>query len=416
MTVGLIYNSACERYRFPAFHPMKPERFTLAVELMRAWGLLAEESFGGTVAEILTPTGAPRASVIIPDPATNADLQLFHSPAYVSAVRAASADPDNDARSMGLGDSDTPTFVGMHEAAALAVGGTMLALDAVADGRIHRAFNPAGGLHHAHRERAAGFCIYNDCAIAIERATRQHEGLHVAYLDIDAHHGDGVEEAFRAREDVLTLSVHESGRYLFPGTGEADDIGEGAGIGFTMNVPLPPGADAPCYELVFREIIKPAIRHYNPDVIVAQIGADSNVEDPLTHLRQTITGQLELIASIITLAAQVCEGRIVLTGGGGYASFSVVPRVWAGAMAVLLASEVPTELPAEWVASAQEAAASYGLALRVPSDTFDQEVDRAGKDISEGPPQFHSSETALVITQAVVNRVRHVSPLLGGGR
>jgi acetoin utilization protein AcuC len=416
MTVALIYSPAFARYRFPEHHPMKPERFTLAVELMRAWGLLAEESFGEDRAQVLTPTGVPRAAVIAPAPATSADLRLFHSADYIAAVRAASADPRREVPSMGLGDSDTPTFPDMHEAASLAVGGTVLALDAVLDGRLHRAFNPAGGLHHAHRTRAAGFCVYNDCAIAIERATRAHEGLEVAYVDIDAHHGDGVQEAFHARSDVLTLSVHESGRWLYPGTGDFDDVGEGAGIGFTMNVPLPPGADSPCYELVFREVIQPAIRHYRPDVIVAQIGADSNVEDPLTHLRETIAGQVQLVQGIIELAAQVCEGRIVLTGGGGYEPYSVVPRVWASAMAELMASRVPAELPSSWLSKAKEAAASRGVVLRTPAGTFDQDLDEKPTNPSDGPPQGYSSETALVATQSVVNRVRQASPLLGGGR
>ena len=306
LTTTLVWDPALARYRFPSHHPMRPERFTLAVELMRGWGLLAEDGSDNAEATIARGPG-PRADVVRPQPATLRDLQLFHTHAYIDAVRAASANLLCDAPSMGLGDGDTPTFIGMHEAAALAVGATMLGLDSVLDGRSTAAFNPAGGLHHAHRGRASGFCIYNDCAIAIENATREHEGLHVAYVDIDAHHGDGVEEAFHARADVLTLSVHESGRYLFPGTGDVDDIGEGRGVGYTLNVPLPPGADAACYDLVFREIIRPALRHFHPDVIVAQIGADSNVADPLTHLRQTVAGQLNIVGNIIGCANDLCE-------------------------------------------------------------------------------------------------------------
>ena len=420
MTVALVYDPEFAEYRFPASHPMRPERFTLAVELMRGWGLLAEEPAEagvGVASPELTPMGVPRAPVWRPEPASQRDLLLFHTSAYVSAVQAASVNPLHDAPSMGLGDGDTPPFFGMHEAAALAVGGTMLALDAVLADKASRAFNPAGGLHHAQRDRASGFCIYNDCAIAIEHATRERDGLRIAYVDIDAHHGDGVEAAFHARKDVLTLSVHESGRYLFPGTGGADDIGEGAGVGYTVNVPLPPGADPPCYELVFREIIQPAVRHFDPDVIVAQIGADSHVADPLTHLRQTVAGHVALVGRIIALAEESCDGRIVLTGGGGYEPFSVVPRIWAGAMAVLMGSDVPSQLPPAWIAAAQDAAASYGLILHAPQSTFDEpEGSAASADVSAAASDFHSSETALLLTQQAVNRVRAASPLLGGGR
>ncbi len=421
MTAALIWDPALADYRFAASHPMRPERFTLAVELMRAWGLLAESTAGDPRARTSAgerdrapagPSAAePRASVLRPRPASISDLRLFHSAAYVNAVRNASKDPRQDAPAMGLGDSDTPTFSDMHEAAALAVGATMLGLDSVLDGRVAKAFNPAGGLHHAHRESAAGFCIYNDCAIAIERATRSHEGLHVAYVDIDAHHGDGVEEAFHTRSDVLTLSVHESGRYLFPGTGHADDIGEGGGVGFTLNVPLPPGADAACYDLAFVEIIRPALRHFHPDVIVAQIGADSNVADPLTHLTQTVEGQLDLVAGIIRCADELCGGRIVLTGGGGYEPFSVVPRIWAGAMALLLGRDVPTRIPASWIERARDAAASHGIDRQLSSATFDQ-----SDPLDKLTGNEYSHEAALVVTQSAINRVRHASLLLGGGR
>ncbi len=420
MSVVLVWDPALAQYRFPAFHPMKPERFTLAVDLMRAWNLL-DEGPGASRATSLgtddeTPRSeTPRAAVVRPRPATTTDLRLFHTAAYIGAVQTASANPLIDAPSKGLGDGDTPTFAGMHEAAALAVGSTMLALDSVLGGRETRAFNPAGGLHHAHRDRASGFCVYNDCAIAMERATREHEGLRVAYVDIDAHHGDGVEEAFRDRRDVLTLSVHESGRYLFPGTGDIDDIGLGDGVGYALNVPLPPSADLACYDLVFEEVIQPALRGFQPDVIVSQIGADSNVADPLTHLKQTIAGQLDLIGKIVGCAEELCGGRIVLTGGGGYEPFTVVPRIWAGAMALLLGVDVPKSLPDAWVASAIEAAASYGLDLRAPAGTFDEAGTSEYAD-AWGVFGDSSSETALVVTRSTIDRVRRASPLLGGGR
>lgn len=411
MTAALIWDPALAEYRFPSHHPMKPERFTLAVELMRAWELLDEPEL-----ETGATTEGRRAKVLRPAPASIDDLRLFHSDAYISAVREASAHPSHDAPSLGLGDGDTPTFEGMHEAASLAVGGTMHAVGTVLGGVARRAFNPAGGLHHAHRGRASGFCVYNDCAIAIERATREHPGLRVAYVDIDAHHGDGVEEAFHDRSDVLTLSVHESGRYLFPGTGDAHDIGEGAGVGYTLNVPLPPGADPACYDLVFREIIRPALRHFHPELIVAQIGADSNEADPLTHLQQTVAGELDIVGRIIGLADELCDGRIVLTGGGVYEPYSVVPRIWAGAMALALDREVPPTVPAEWVAAAKAAAAANDSTIEVESDTFEDEPRHNDTDALLASSHAESSEIALVVTQSVINTVRHASPLMGGGR
>lgn len=423
MSVALVYEPALADYRFTAYHPMKPERFTLAVELMRAWGLLAEDSGPSSAAPssaTIAPDASTRALVLTPAPATTRDLQLFHSVAYISAVQAASANPLREAPEMGLGDGDTPTFLGVHEAASLAVGATMLALDSVVDGTVDRAFNPAGGLHHAHRSRASGFCVYNDCAIAIQRATRVHEGLRVAYVDIDAHHGDGVEAAFSARRDVLTLSVHESGRFLFPGTGETDDIGTNDGVGYTLNVPLPIGADPACYELVFHEIIRPALQTFHPDVIVLQGGADSHITDPLTHLSQTVRGHVDLVKHIVDSAENLCDGRIVVVGGGGYQPFSIVPQTWAATMAVLLDREVPAELPDEWVVSAQEAAASYGLVLRAPSGTLD-DGDLAGHDVFIGSGASRASaeetsEVARLLATSAIERLRRGSPLLGGGR
>ena len=192
----------------------------------------------------------------------------------------ASADPDGWRGGFGINTGDTPAFPAMHEAAALAAGATTRALSDVVSGACVRAFSPAGGLHHAHRDRAAGFCVYNDLVVAIEVATRAHPGLRVAYVDLDAHHGDGVQEAFDERDDVLTLSVHESGQYLYPGTGSVLDKGHGRGVGFTLNVPLPPDAGDECYQQVLERVVTPAVRAFGPDVIVAQLGADTHRRRP----------------------------------------------------------------------------------------------------------------------------------------
>jgi acetoin utilization protein AcuC len=342
MPVALVWDDRLATYRFPTPHPMQPERFVLAVETMRSWGLLAEATETSQL-----DTGGEQAIVLVPRSASDEELLLAHDAQYVAHVRAASVDPAAASGVYGLGAGDTPAFAGMHEAAALAVGASVTALDAVTAGRVTRAFSPAGGLHHAKRASAAGFCIFNDCVVAIERATRRHPGLRVAYIDIDAHHGDGVEAAFYGRADVFTASIHESGQFVFPGTGAARDTGEGAGRGSAMNVPLLPHAgDDEFLEALASQVV-PALRRFGPDVIVAQLGADTHHGDPLTHLDMTTAGFLAAVASIRDLADEICAGRLVAVGGGGYQPLTVVPRMWAGAMAVLLDRAVPPETLSE---------------------------------------------------------------------
>lgn len=309
MSVALVYGERLAEYRFAHGHPMRPERFSLAVELMRGWGLLARRGDPDVTAD-----GIECARVLEPYSASDADLLLFHDGAYIAHVKAASEDPAVASMRFGLG-ADTPAFAGMHEAAALAVGGTILALDAVLDESVTRAFAPAGGLHHGQRDRASGFCVYNDCAVAIERATRLRPGLRVAYVDIDAHHGDGVEAAFYERDDVFTASIHESGRFLFPGTGAATDTGAGKGVGFALNVPLSPGAGDDDLARALTDRVVPALRDFAPDVIVAQLGGDSHEGDPLTHLAVTIPGFIEAVRTVVACAEELCDGRIVAVGG-----------------------------------------------------------------------------------------------------
>lgn len=400
MDVALVYDPVMATYRFPTGHPMRPERFTLAVSLMRAWGLVGEGGVPGVA-------GEPRAAWWHPHPATDEDLLLAHTPGLIAAAKAAGsavgADPWTDF-GHGIGPGDTPAFRGMHEASALAVGGTMLALAGVLDERARRAFNPAGGLHHAQRDSAEGFCVYNDAVVAIERATLNYPGLRVAYVDVDAHHGDGVERAFAQRSDVLTVSVHESGRYLFPGTGASRDIGEGLGTGYAVNVPLPPDAGPECYALAVGEVVAPALRAFVPDVVVAQLGADNHRQDPLAHLAQTVQGHIATTRQIVELADELCEGRIVALGGGGYEPFTVVPRMWAGALAVLLGREVPSSLPAEWLVEAARAAGIEDLGVH---ETFDERMV---------PPSAEVTAEALRLTERAIAETLAASPLLGGVR
>jgi len=383
---ALVYSPALANYHFAPGHPFTPARHVLAVQLMREWGLLDD------------------VPVIEPSAATEQDLLLVHTPDYLRAIGAASRQPEHADPGFGIGAGDTPAFRGMSEAALLVVGATIATLDVVLDGGATRAFGPAGGLHHAHRDRAAGFCVFNDSAVAIEHAIRRRRGLRVAYVDIDVHHGDGVEEMFYERDDVLTLSVHESGAYLYPGSGHVHEMGQGVGHGFALNVPLAPGSGADSYALVLQQVIAPALRAYGPDVVVLQGGADTHRDDPLASLDITVAGYLNLVEGIRDLAGELCEGRLAMVGGGGYESYSAVPRMWAGAMATLMGVPVPPTLPRAWLNASHEAAVEAGKHAPLGSELT----------LAEGssPPAAQVRDAALDATRRVIERLHRAHPLL----
>ncbi|MDR3685972.1 MAG: acetoin utilization protein AcuC [Coriobacteriia bacterium] len=396
MTVELVYTPHLADYRLSADHPLRPDRFVLAVELARMWGLIAEPG----------AEQPGRASLVDPGPIDDEDLLRVHTPAYIAAVRQAGADTAHWEGSYGIGPGDTPAFPHMHEAAAEVCAATIRALADVVEGRCQRAFSPAGGLHHAQRDRASGFCVYNDPAVAICHMLAEHPGTRVAYVDVDVHHGDGVEAAFWDNDDVLTVSVHESGRYLFPGTGRPTDIGGGMGVGYAVNLPLAPGAGDVEYGRAFASVIAPAVRAFVPDVMVIQLGADSHASDPLAHLTTTVAGQYRTAQNLIRLADEVCGGRVAATGGGGYDSFSAVPRVWACALAALLGVPAPAELPDAWRLLAAEAAARAGVTGEeavIPRGTF-EEPPAAGQAEWGGDP--------LGETERTIMRLRASHPLL----
>lgn len=328
MTAILVFDERLAGYDLGPAHPLRPERVLRAVALMCAYGLLGDEGL----------------RVVAPEPAALEDLVRVHDPAYVDAVVRASDHPSAPPPDRGLGDGDTPAFSGMHEAASLVAGAAIVAIREVIEGSAERALNIAGGLHHAHRDRAAGFCVYNDPAIGIAWALHRDPSLRIAYIDIDAHHGDGVQEAFVDDARVLTVSLHESGRYLYPGTGFADERGAGAGLGTAVNVPLPPYATDACYRLAFDEVVRPTVHDFAPDLIVSQNGADALHQDPLTSLGLTLGGYRWLTESISALSDEVCAGRLVAHGGGGYAWETIVPKAWTLLAASLLRRTMPGEL------------------------------------------------------------------------
>ena len=329
---AFVYSPEYVAYKLSEDHPLNPIRLELTDSLIEACGLLAGTS---------VRREAPRA-------ATEDELLLAHDRPYIERVRELSdgrraADPAQD---FGLGSLDNPAFPGMHQATALVVGGTVRAAELVMSSDVAHAFNPGGGLHHANRRLASGFCIYNDPAVGI--AWLRKHGARVLYLDTDAHHGDGVQSIFYEDQGVLTISFHESGRYLFPGTGFPSERGEGPGHGYSINVPLEPYTDhfswVECYDLV----VPPLAQAFRPDVIVAQNGCDGHAVDPLTHLH-ALTPTFEHFARRAhELSHELCDGRLVALGGGGYALWNVVPRAWTAVWAALSDQPLPSQVPLAW--------------------------------------------------------------------
>ena len=309
-TVRLVWGDAFMAYRLSDDHPLQPLRVKLTVDLIRELGLDAH------------------AEVVEPRHASDDEIALCHSPRYVELVRRLSDHfpVDSEAARAGFGTLDNPVAAGMHDACAYVVGGSLVAAEAVHSGAALHAFNPAGGLHHAMRERASGFCVYNDVAVAVAWLRRQ--GHRVACVDVDVHHGDGTQALFYSDPDVLTISLHESGRYLFPGTGFPDETGVGAARGASANLPLAPYTWDEPWLAAFEAVVPPLLRRFRPTILVTQDGCDSHALDPLAHLLGSTAIWPHVGRRFHELAHELCEGRWVATGGGGYAVREVVPRAW----------------------------------------------------------------------------------------
>jgi acetoin utilization protein AcuC len=297
-------------YRLSEDHPLQPLRVKLTIDLIHELGLDAH------------------AEVLAPRRATDEEIALCHSPGYVELVRLLSdgAPIGGDAVAAGFGSSDNPVALGMHDACAEVVGASLVAAEAVHSGAALHAFSPAGGLHHAMRDRASGFCVYNDVAVAV--AWLRARGHRVAYVDVDVHHGDGTQALFYADPEVLTISLHESGRYLFPGTGFPDESGVGTARGTSANLPVAPYTWDEPWLAAFEATIPPLLQAFRPTVLVTQDGCDTHALDPLAHLLGSTAIWPHVGRRFHELAHELCEGRWVATGGGGYAVREVVPRAW----------------------------------------------------------------------------------------
>jgi len=325
-TLGIVYSDAFQQYDFGPTHPMKPTRLKLTYELMRSMDLLS----------------ATNVKVVDPRPASRDELSLFHDAAYLDFVKNAS---DRGTGYLDMGD--TPAFKGCYESSALATGSSLKAVDLVMSGEATHAMNISGGLHHAHRGHASGFCIFNDPAVAIAYLKKKYSLERILYLDVDAHHGDGVMYGFYSDPSVLDVDFHEDGHHLFPGTGYTNEVGEGAGAGFKINVPLLPFTGNEQFLTLFREIVPPVVRKYKPQMLLVQCGADAHANDLLAHLQLTSQAYVAVIQSMHELAHEVAEGRLVVLGGGGYNQANVA-RTWTIVAATLVNVALPTETPETW--------------------------------------------------------------------
>ena len=339
-SVGLVVCPEARIYDHGPQHPLRPDRVLLTWELIRATGLDTRANVRAIDCRL----------------ATDEELQLVHTPEFIDATKRAGDGEGGDWSRFGYGPGDNPIFPRMHEAGALVAGASLAAVEGVLAGRVDHAFNAAGGLHHAMPGRASGFCVYDDPALAI--AWLLANGTErVAYIDLDVHHGDGPQAIFYADPRVLTISIHESGEFLFPGTGFVGERGAGDAEGMKVNVPLYPGTGDEGWLEAFRAIIPPLVRAWKPDVLVTQLGCDTHNTDPLAHLRLTTRSYREAAASLHELAHEAAGGRWVATGGGGYQWATVVPRAWTLYFAEMAeAADLPDALPEAWIEEAERRA------------------------------------------------------------
>ncbi|MCQ6274414.1 acetoin utilization protein AcuC [Bacillus sp. V3B] len=346
-----IYSAELLNYKFNSDHPFNPLRLKLTLDLLEKSHAIETKS------------------MIPPRPATREELLLIHDPHYVDAVKLAGHGQLSKelAESYGLGTEDTPIFPNMHEVSSLLVGGSLTAVDYVMSGKAKHALHLGGGLHHGFSGKASGFCIYNDCSVAMKYIQEKYHAR-VLYIDTDAHHGDGVQWSFYDDPNVCTLSIHETGRYLFPGTGSINERGQGEGYGYSFNIPVDAFTEDESWLDCYKKAIHEVAAFFKPDIILTQNGADSHFWDPLTHLSVTMKTYKEIPKLAHEIAHQYCDGKWIAVGGGGYDIWRVVPRAWS-----LIWLEMTENfsnfdfLPSDWIAEWQEKT-SYTLPLKLEDE------------------------------------------------
>ncbi len=381
----VIWDPSMLRYDLGGSHPLHPVRWELTWQLARELGVL------------------DAIELTAPERASDAELATIHTPEYIRAVRAASAVPPPALPGHGLGTADNPTFPGMHDAAALIAGGSMTAARAIARREVDRAVSIAGGLHHAMADHASGFCIYNDPALAI--ATLLAEGVtRIAYVDVDVHHGDGVQRAFYSDPRVLTVSIHETPLTLWPGTGFVAESGRGAAAGSSVNLPLPAGTADADWLRAFHAVVPAVVREFRPEVLVTQHGADSHRDDPLADLNLSVDGQVASYRVLRDLAMEAADGRWLALGGGGYEVVRVVPRSWTHLLALVADRDLDLggTIGAEWIAAARAARPRVTPPERLG--------ERDGRPIEFEP---WDGQDGTPVDQAIMQVRKEIFPLFG---
>jgi acetoin utilization protein AcuC len=330
---AFIYTEEFTKYHFNENHPFNQKRVVSTLDLLKMSNAIQDEE------------------IIEPRQATDEELMLIHDKRFIEAVKATSNGEltPNQGEDFGLGTEDTPIFPGMHEAASLLVGGSLTAVDLVLGGKVKHALNLGGGLHHGFRRKASGFCIYNDASIAI-RYIREKYNLKVLYVDTDAHHGDGVQWSFYDDPNVCTLSIHETGRYLFPGTGNTNERGIKEGYGYSFNIPLDAFTEDDSFLYIYETSLREVMDYFQPDIIITQNGADAHAFDPLSHLCSTMKIYEYIPKLAHELAHTFCDGRWIALGGGGYDIWRVVPRAWAQLWKIMKDNTpFSGDIPQEWI-------------------------------------------------------------------
>ncbi|KOY81344.1 acetoin utilization protein AcuC [Lysinibacillus macroides] len=328
-----VYSPEQLGYKFSDTHPFNHKRLTLTMDLLKNSNALND------------------VDIVPARVATEEELLLAHDPKYIDIVKRAGHGELSEAQgeSYGIGTEDTPIFPNMHEAGAQLVGGTLTAVDYVMEGKAEHALNLGGGLHHGFRGRASGFCIYNDSTVAI-RYLQEKYNARVLYVDTDAHHGDGVQWSFYEDPNVCTLSIHETGRYLFPGTGNITERGNGQGYGTSFNFPMDAFTEDESFLDIYEQSMREIFEFFKPDVVLTQNGADAHYFDPLTHLHGTMNIYREIPKLAHQLAHEYCDGKWIAVGGGGYDIWRVVPRAWAMLWLEMTNQALPTgPLPQAWL-------------------------------------------------------------------
>ncbi|MGO9614564.1 MAG: acetoin utilization protein AcuC [Dissulfurispiraceae bacterium] len=375
MKTAFIYTDDFLKFNYGIAHPLKVSRLQLTFELIKAYGLLS----------------LPNTQYVEATKAADDALLLFHSKQYLELLKTANYGKKLDnAAYFGIGPGDNPTFEGLLDWSKLVAGASLKAAALVDSGEVDIAFSISGGLHHAMASRASGFCYVNDIVILIMSLLQK--GRRIAYIDIDAHHADGVQTAFQATDRVLTISIHETGRTLFPGSGFEYEIGTDKGKGYSVNVPMPPSSDDRLFVFAFNEIVPPLIGKFRPDIIVSQLGVDSFRSDPLAHLNYTTEGFCHVIRRIKEISP-----KWVALGGGGY-DVTNVARAWTLAWAIMNGVEIPDEIPEDFL----ERHMHEGFKSRKIRDET-----CAGKSMKQGP-MIKEIERIIVFIK------KNVFPLITG--